>query len=136
MKPLIIVAALFAASAFAAPADDAPLRELVTAYQQAAAQGDGKAIAAITHIPPAILKKKGEAEARAMVEKFLATGLADGGRFDGTFAITAIDYHDNDTRAIIHGTAQTRDGDTVPVRWKAVKDAERGWQFDGMETDK
>lgn len=136
MKTLIIIPALFAATAFAAPADDAPLHELIAAYQQAAAQGDSKAIAAITHIPPFILKQKSEAEARDMVEQFINSGMAnDERRFNGTFTITAIGYQDNDTRAIIHGTAQTGDGNTLPVHWQAVKDPKHGWQFDGMKVD-
>ncbi|MDO4776034.1 MAG: hypothetical protein Q4A06_01140 [Cardiobacteriaceae bacterium] len=38
-----------------------------------------------------------------------------------------------DTIAIIHGTAQIRDGQTLAVRWSAVKVETRGWQFDSIK---
>ncbi|MDO5091387.1 MAG: hypothetical protein Q4D61_07550 [Cardiobacteriaceae bacterium] len=134
-RTLLLAALLAAAHGHAAPGDDDALQQLISTYQQAAAQGDAKTVAAITHIPPNILAQKSEAEARAMVESFLSAGFGNngGGRFNDTFTITGIDYLDNDTRAIVHGTAQTRDGQNLNVRWKAVKHDSHGWQYDGME---
>lgn len=133
---LLAAALLLALPLAAAPADDAALQSLVAAYQEAAAKGDAKTVAAISHVPPAIAAKEGEAQARATLEKFLAAGLADGGRFTETFTISRIEYNDDDTRATIHGTAQTRDGDNINVRWRAVKNGEGHWTFEGMDAEK